>query len=79
MEKEKKKNKMSQLYKSNMFALGLLLIGAILAVINVVGYAVNPNLFTSFSIVVTGVIASIAAFMLYNIKKISDEMNSRRK
>ena len=65
---------MAELYKNSWFAIGLLITGAILAIISVVGFAYNPALFSSFSLAVFGVIFSIAGYMIYNIKKIADEM-----
>ena len=65
---------MAELYKNSWFAIGLLITGALLAIISVVGFAYNPALFSSFSFAVFGVIFSIAGYMIYNIKKIADEM-----
>jgi len=70
---------MSDLYKNNTFAFGLLMTGALLAIIGVVGYLFNPVLFSSFNIAVFVVVISIASYMLYNIKKISDEIKSTKK
>jgi len=67
---------MAELYKNSWFAVGLFITGALLAIISVVGFAFNPVLFSSFSLAVFVVIISIAGYMIYNIKKISDEMNS---
>lgn len=66
--------KLSELHKSNWFAIGLLITGAILAVIAGVGYVFNRSLFTSFSWIVFSFIGVIALYMLYNIKKILDEI-----
>ena len=81
MTKLYKKNpeKMVHLYKNNWFAIGLLMTGIFLAVITVVGFIFNPSLFSSFSWLVFGVIISIASYMLYNIKKIRDEMKHSKK
>ena len=68
---------MSDLYKNNWFAIGLLLTGALLAIINVVGFLFNPALFSSFSVVVFSVIISIASYMVYNMKKLSEELKPR--
>ena len=70
---------MSDLYKNNWFAIGLLLTGALLAVITVVGYFFNPALFSSFSLAVLLVIISIASYMIYNIRKLSEELKTRKK
>jgi len=70
---------MVHLYKNNWVAIGLLITGILLAVISVVGYIFNPSLFSSFSWLVFGVIISIASYMLYNIKKIRDEMKHSKK
>ncbi len=65
---------MAELYKNSWFAIGLLITGALLSIISVVGFAYNPGLFSSFSLMVFGLIFSIAGYMVYNIKKIADEM-----
>ena len=65
---------MAELYKNSWFAIGLLITGALLAIISVVGVAFNPTLFSSFSLAVFAIIFSIAGYMVYNIKKIADEM-----
>jgi FtsH-binding integral membrane protein len=67
---------MTQLYKSNWVAIGLLLTGVLLVLVSVVGYIFNPRLFSSFSWLVFGVIISLAGYILYNIKKIFDEIKS---
>lgn len=73
---ERKKKKLpSDLYTSNWFAIGLLLVGVVLAIINVAGYLVNPVLFSSFSWLVFSFIFIIAAYMLYNIRRIINEKN----
>ena len=66
--------KLSELHKNNWFAIGLLITGAILAVIAGVGYVFNRSLFTSFSWIVFSFIGAIALYMLYNIKKIFNEI-----
>ncbi|MHA1489093.1 MAG: hypothetical protein ACTSRI_05495 [Promethearchaeota archaeon] len=76
---KKNPEKMVHLYKNNWVAIGLLITGILLAVISVVGYIFNPSLFSSFSWLVFGVIISIASYMLYNIKKIRDEMKHSKK
>lgn len=65
---------MSHLHKSNWFAMGLLLTGGLLAVISIVGFAFNSYIFGSFSWVLIGFLVSIAFYLMYNIKKIADEM-----
>lgn len=65
---------MAELYKSNMFGIGLLISVSVLAIISVLGYLLNPVLFGSFSLIVFLVILSVAGYMLYNIKKIADEI-----
>ena len=66
--------KVSELHKSNMLVIALLITSAILAIIAGVGYAANPHLFSSFSWLVFLVIIAIAIYMLINIKKIFDEL-----
>ena len=70
---------MSDLYRNNLFAIGLLIVGALLAVISVVGYVFNPVLFSSFSWAAVIFIFSIAGYMVYNMKKIANEMKKRKK
>ena len=70
---------MAHFYKSNWVAISLLLTGALLVVVNFVGYIFNPHLFSSFSWLVVGVLISIAGYILYNVKKISDEIKSSEK
>ena len=65
---------MAELYKNSWFAIGLLITRTVLVIICVVGYDYNPEFYSSFSLVVFGVIFSIAGYMIYNIKKITDEM-----
>lgn len=77
-QEEEEKN-MSELQNSNWFAIGLLVIGSILAVISVVGYSFNPIMFSSFSILVFVVISSIASYMLYNMIKIYQEIKKNRR
>ena len=69
---------MSDLYKNNWFAVGLLFIGLLLTVISVVGMSYNPALFSSFSLIVFIVILSIAGYLIYTIKKIADETITRK-
>ncbi len=71
--------KLSELEKNNWFVIGLFITGAFLAVITVVGLIFNPLLFSSFSYVVLGVIISIAGYMIYNIKKINDEIKKSKR
>ena len=67
--------KLSELERSNWLIIALLITGGILAVIAGVGYAVNPRLFSTFSWLVFIVIVSIATYMLYNMKRILDEIH----
>jgi uncharacterized membrane protein YbhN (UPF0104 family) len=66
--------KLSELHRSNMLVIALLITSAILAIIAGVGYAANPQLFSSFSWIVFLVVVAIAIYMLVNIKKIFDEL-----
>ena len=66
--------KISELHKSNRFALILLVTGAILAVIAGVGIIFNRSLFTSFSWIIFVFVGIIAIYMIYNINKILDEI-----
>lgn len=65
---------MSHLHKSNWFAVGLLITGGILAVISIVGFIFNSYVFASFSWMLIGFLVSIAFYVMYNVKKIADEM-----
>ncbi|MHA1292847.1 MAG: hypothetical protein ACTSQJ_09295 [Promethearchaeota archaeon] len=77
--KLKKAKKMSQLYKNNWFAFGLLITSALLSIIAVTLYLYNPLIFSSFSFIVFAFIISIAGYMLYNIKKIANEVKNLKK
>jgi len=66
--------KISEFRESNRFALILLLTGAILAVIAGVGIIFNRSLFTSFSWIIFAFVGIIAIYMIYNVKKILDEI-----
>ena len=65
---------MSHLHKSNWFAVGLLITGGILSVISIVGFIFNSYFFASFSWMLIGFLVSIAFYVMYNVKKIADEM-----
>ncbi|MHA1147183.1 MAG: hypothetical protein ACTSR8_02960 [Promethearchaeota archaeon] len=69
---------MAELYKNNWFGIGLLISVSLLAIISVLGYVLNPALFSSFSLVVFLVILSVAGYMLYNIKKLAEEIKDSR-
>ena len=69
---------MAELYKNNWFGIGLLISVSVLAIISVLGYLLNPLLFSSFSLAVFLVILSVAGYMLYNIKKIADEIKDSK-
>ncbi len=63
----------------NWFLIGLLFTGGLLAIISLVGLTFNPDLFMSFSWFVVGFLVTIAVYMLYNFKKLSDEIKEKKK
>ena len=69
---------MTNFRKTYLFAYSLLLTAAILAFIAIVGLIYNPQLFASFSWFVVIFIALIAIYLLYNIKKLTEEMNKKQ-
>ena len=66
-----------KLQKNSWFAIGLLLVGTLLAIRTVVGMAFNPDEFMSFSLPVIILIVSIAIYMIVEILMISKEIKKK--